>query len=84
MAKWNAKRDPVPDRKDVHKFKEFLRQKYIEKRFSEDTKSDNDSSDEEEQKRRKAKKEKKERRRKQVSSSDSDEIEMPKKEQIEK
>ena len=62
MANWNPKRDPEPDKKDAARFKDFIKQKYIDKRFSEDTgkEEDSDSSDEEQRKARKlAKKEKK-------------------------
>jgi hypothetical protein len=49
MANWNPKRDPEPDKKDAARFKDFIKQKYIDKRFSEDAgkEEDSDSSDEE-------------------------------------
>ena len=62
MANWNPKRDPEPDKKAAARFKDFIKKKYIDKRFSEDAgkEEDSDSSDEEQRKARKlAKKEKK-------------------------
>lgn len=49
MACWNPKRDPEPDKREVTKFKEFLKHKYVDRRFTEDEKKE-DSSDEEERK----------------------------------
>lgn len=69
MATWNPKRDPEPEKRDVHKFKDFLRYKYIDKRFTADNKVD-DSSDEEPKKKKKSKKTKKI----ESSSEESDEI----------
>lgn len=83
MANWNPKRDPEPDKKDVTKFKDFLRFKYIDKRFTEENCVQDDSSDEEAKKKKKAKKDKK--KKKVVSSSDeSDEIVTPAKPTVEK
>lgn len=66
MSSWNPKRDPEPEKKDAARFKEFIKQKYIEKRFAESVKdnSDNSSDEEERQAKRKARKEKKESKRK--------------------
>ena len=48
MANWNPKRDPEPDKKEAARFKDFIKQKYIDKRFSEDAgKEDSESSDDE-------------------------------------
>ena len=69
MATWNPKRDPEPEKRDVNKFKDVLRYKYIDKRFTADNKVD-DSSDEEPKKKKKSKKVKKV----QSSSDESDEI----------
>lgn len=82
MATWSAKRDPMPDKKDLQKFKDFLRHKYVEKRFTADTKADDDDSSDEDEAARKArkaaKKEKRKQKKKQVSSSDdSEEIVVP-------
>ena len=74
MKEWNAKKDFVPEKKDATKFKEFLKTKYVDKRFEEQ--QDESSSDEEQ--RRKAKKEKKKKVRKEISSSDDDEVIEPK------
>ncbi len=48
MSAWNPKRDPEPDRRDAFKFKEFIKQKYEEKRFSIATKGDSEDSEDEE------------------------------------
>lgn len=74
MREWNAKRDPLPDKKDANRFKEFLKQKYVQKRFCEESKLDGESdSSEEERRRKKARKEKKKekKRAKKVESSAS-------------
>jgi hypothetical protein len=78
MANWNPKRDPEPDKKDVTKFKDFLKFKYVDKRFTEENNVEDDSSDEETKKRKKDKKKDK-KKKKVVSSSDSesDEIVTP-------
>lgn len=34
MSNWNSKKDPEPDKKDTFRFKEFIKHKYVEKRFS--------------------------------------------------
>jgi hypothetical protein len=34
MSSWSEKRDPVPDKKDSSKFKQFLEQKYVQKRWA--------------------------------------------------
>ncbi len=73
MANWNQKRDPEPDKKDQLRFKDFLRHKYVDKRFTADSKL-SDSSDEKPKK----KKDKKRKR----SSSESDEIVIPEKPQV--
>jgi len=65
MSNWNSKKDPEPDKKDTLRFKEFIKHKYVEKRFStvNEDKS-NDSSDEEQRKaKKKLKREKRESRR---------------------
>lgn len=62
MGKWNAKIHPEPDKRDPMKLKEFMRQKYEQKKFAgddDDDDSDLDSDDEEEAARRRRKKKKK-------------------------
>lgn len=76
MACWNPKRDPEPEKRDQLRFKDFLRHKYVEKRFSADSHL-SDSSDEKPKK----KKDKKEKKKKKISS-DSDEIVLPEKPQV--
>jgi hypothetical protein len=34
MSNWNAKKDPEPDKKDNNRFKDFIKQKYVDKRFA--------------------------------------------------
>jgi len=62
MATWSEKKFPLPDKKDVMKFKEFMRQKFDMKKFGadEDAEDDEDSSEDEEEaeKRRRRKKKK--------------------------
>ncbi len=68
MANWSAKRDPQPDRRDVGTYKNFIKQKYVEKKFMTKQKDSEDSSDEV-----KEKKKKKSKKAKVVqSSSDSE------------
>jgi len=47
MATWSEKKFPLPDKKDVMKFKEFMRQKFDLKKFGadEDAEDDEDSSE---------------------------------------
>ena len=79
MKKWKAKHNPIPDKTDNLKMKDFLRQKYVDKRWAdEESESEDDSSDSEEQ-RKKKKKEKKKKakkpKKKVVESSSSEEEE---------
>jgi len=56
MANWNAKRDPLPDKKDNTVFKNFIRQKYVERKFMEaPPKDDSEDSDEVKEKKKKSK-----------------------------
>jgi len=49
MKNWNPTKDPEPDKKDTNRYKEFIRQKYLEKRFATaPAHVSDDSSDEEE------------------------------------
>lgn len=69
MGNWSEKRDPIPDKKDAHRFKEFLTQKYLNKRFSvEAAIEDSDDSDN----KKKKKKDKKKKKAKKVESSSDD------------
>lgn len=81
MANWNSKRDAEPDKKDLQKFKDFLINKYVNKRFSADSKADTDSDDSDQKAKKKAKKAKKDKKKRKVSSSsdpdDSDEQPVP-------
>ena len=83
MANWSEKRDPIPDKKETGRFKVFLEQKYLQKKWSvEAAISDSDSDSD----KKKKKKDKKKKKQKKVESSDeSDEIVVPqKKEEIKK
>ena len=88
MAGHNKTLYPIPERKDLTKMKEFIRMKYVQKRFiEEEENSDSDSesqdSDQEKEKRKKktkpkkVKKTKKQKKRKKkvTSSEDSDDSE---------
>jgi len=35
MGEWSAKRNPLPDKSDTYRYKEFFKTKYVEKRFAE-------------------------------------------------
>lgn len=72
MGNWSEKRDPIPDKKDAHKFKSFLENKYVNKRFSVEAAVDSDDSSESEKKKKKKKDKKKKKAKKVESSSDSD------------
>ena len=77
MKTWKAKNNPIPEKTDTNKMKEFFRIKYVEKRFAE-AEEDSDSSDSEaERRRRKKRKEKKAKKAaaKKAAASDSSEEE---------
>lgn len=79
MKNWNPTKDPEPDKKDTNRYKEFIRQKYLEKRFATAPAhvSDDSSDEEERQVKKKLRKEKRENLRKQAQKaerSDSDEV----------
>ena len=63
MKKWKAKNNPIPDKTDNLKMKEFMRLKYVVKQFAEVEESDDDDSDSSEEQRRKERKRKKEKKR---------------------
>ena len=52
MKNWKAKNNPLPEKSDNNKMKEFMRHKYVEKRFAEVVEDSDDSSDSEEERRR--------------------------------
>jgi hypothetical protein len=35
MSKWSKKRDSVPEKRNANAFKEFIKAKYVEKKFAE-------------------------------------------------
>jgi hypothetical protein len=80
MASYNKTLYPVPDRRDASKMKDFMRSKYIQKRFLEENNQDNssgsddsDSSDKEKKKKKKTKKAKKpKKKKKKATSSEED------------
>ncbi len=73
MAAWNKKRDPEPEKRDAQRFKDFIRAKYVEKRFAEAVDASDSSESEEARQVRKAKKKsRKEKLRKKAQSSDSE------------
>ena len=59
MKNWKAKNNPIPEKTDTAKMKEFFRHKYVEKRFAEAQDDSDSDSSEEERRRRKKRKEKK-------------------------
>ena len=79
MATWSSKKYPEPPKSETYKVKEFLKAKYVEKRFCKSNKvsdSESESDDEEYRKKKKElRKKKRERRRKaakEESSSDEE------------
>ena len=52
MKNWKAKNNPLPEKSDNNKMKEFMRHQYVEKRFAEGVEDADDSSDSEEERRR--------------------------------
>lgn len=59
MKKWKAKNNPIPEKTENMKMKEFMRLKYVVRQFADPEESDEDSSDSEEDRRRKKRKDKK-------------------------
>ena len=48
MVNWNPKKDPEPDKKDTNRYKEFIKQKYVDKKFAAAAaQASDDSSDDE-------------------------------------
>ena len=75
MSAWDKKANPVPDKTDNHRMKEFFKAKYTDKRFAESiSESDSDSSDD--KKKKKKKKSKKRDKKKRKDSSDESEEEV--------
>lgn len=64
MKNWKAKNNPIPEKSDMNKMKEFFRHKYVEKRFAEKKDASDDSSDSEEERRRRKKRKDKKRAKK--------------------
>ena len=85
MAGHNSTLFPIPERRDLTKMKEFMRMKYVQKRFleDEDNSDDSDEDSEEETKKKhkkkkktkKAKKSKKKKKKQTSSDDDSDDDE---------
>jgi hypothetical protein len=81
MAGYNKTLYPIPDRRDVVKMKEFMKMKYVQKRFleenaddsSEDEDESDDSDDKKKKKKKKAKKTKKTKKKKKEVSSEEEE-----------
>lgn len=79
LGGYNKTLFPLPDKKDLMKMKEFMKMKYVQKRFLDENKdessdSDDDSSDEDKKKKKKkkTKKTKKAKKEKKPSSDDSE------------
>jgi hypothetical protein len=81
MSNYNKTLYPVPERRDLNKMKEFMKLKYVQKRFMEgddesDSSSEEDSSDDDKKKKKKHKKTKKtkksKKKKKKVTSSEED------------
>ena len=77
MKNWKPKNNPLPDKTDNARMKDFLRAKYVEKRFAEAEESEDSSDSEEERRKKKKKKDKKKAKKaaKQAAASDSSEEE---------
>ena len=68
MCDWSAKKNPLPDKTDNFKMKEFFKAKYIDKKFAGAADSD---SDDNRAKKKKTKKSKKKKARTPSSSEES-------------
>jgi len=84
MGNWSEKRNPIPEKKDATKFKDFMVQKYQNKQFSleaavDSSDDDSDSDSKKKKKSKKSKKDKKKAKKKQDSSDDDDSEPEPKK-----
>lgn len=86
MAGHNSTLFPIPERRDLTKMKEFMRMKYVQKRFLEDDDNSDDSDEDSEEetkkkhkkhkkKAKKAKKSKKKKKKQTSSDDDSDDDE---------
>lgn len=93
MSNYNKTLYPVPDRRDLMKMKEFMKLKYVQKRFMEgdeesDSDSDSDSSDGEKKKKKKhkkskkAKKTKKKKKKETSSEEESDDSDSESEEEV--
>ena len=73
MKNWKQKNNPLPEKSDNNRMKEFFRAKYVEKRFALAEESDDSSDSEEERRRRQKRKEKKKAKKKAAKkAADSD------------
>jgi len=79
MAGHNSTLFPIPERRDLTKMKEFMRMKYVQKRFLEDEDNSDDSDEDSEEetkkkhkKKKKAKKAKKSKKKKKKQTSSED------------
>mmetsp|Transcript_10494 Transcript_10494/g.14133 ORF Transcript_10494/g.14133 Transcript_10494/m.14133 type:complete len:162 (-) Transcript_10494:142-627(-) len=70
MANWKAKNNPIPEKTDTARMKEFFRHKYVEKRFAEAQEDSDDSSDSEEERRRRKKRKEKKRAKKAAKAAE--------------
>merc|ERR1712127_262982 len=52
MKNWKPKKDPLPEKTDNAKMKDFLRTKYVVKKFADEESESEDSSDSEEERRK--------------------------------
>ena len=78
MKNWKAKNNPLPDKTDNLRMKEFLRFKYVEKRFAVAESSEDSSDSEKERARRKKNKDKKkEKAKKSKKKADEDSSDEP-------
>ena len=73
MKNWKQKNNPLPEKGDSNKMKEFFKAKYVEKRFALADESDDSSDSEEERRRRQKRKDKKKAKKKAAKkAADSD------------
>lgn len=75
MANYNPNKHGVPDKRNAQQYKDFIRQKYVDKKFEKRQEKVYDSDSSEDEAERRARKEKKKARKaaKRQLSSDSDE-----------
>ena len=74
MSAWDKKSNPLPDKTDNFRMKEFFKAKYTDKRFAESlSESDSDSSDDKKKKKKKKSKKRDKKKRRASSSEESEE-----------